>query len=71
MAAELRRAFSRGSRSGMTAWDAGCSQHGMLTAWDGDSVGCSRLSWDVDAEPPSWLAAPRAPHLAAPLTLHG
>lgn len=63
MAAELRRAFSRGSRSGMTAWDAGCSQHGMLTAWDGDSVGCSRLSWDTDPEPPSWLAAP--------LTLHG
>lgn len=34
MAAGLLRAFSRGSRSGMTAWDGG-----MLAAWDGDSVG--------------------------------
>lgn len=50
MAAELCRACSRGSRSGMTAWDAGCSQHGMVTAWDAHGWPGTRI-WSL---PPGW-----------------
>lgn len=34
----------------MTAWDAGCSQHGMVTAWD--AHGCPG-TW-IPSLPPGW-----------------